>query len=151
MVDVSQVAPPMMRRELRPAKRPLVAPVVAGALLVAGCAAVALVDPRRGPTICPFKLATGLDCPGCGGTRAAHDLMRGDLVGALDHNVLAVIAIPLILWGLFTWLTSVLGGPKLSTFSPSTRWTVAAVVVLLAFWVVRNLSLAPFHWLYSGT
>ncbi len=129
----------------------MAAPILAGALLVAGCAVAGLVDPRGGPTICPFKLATGLDCPGCGGTRAAHDLMRGDLLGALDHNVLAVIAFPLILWGLFTWLTSALGGRKLPTFSPSTRVTVIAVVVLVTFWVVRNLSYAPFHWLGSGT
>jgi Protein of unknown function (DUF2752) len=151
MIDVTQVTPRAVRTEPQPVKRPVIAPLVAGVALVMGCAVVGIVDPRGGPTICPFKLATGLDCPGCGGTRAAHDLMRGDLIGALDHNVLAVIAIPLILWGLFTWLTSALGGPKLRTFSPSTRWTVVAVVVLVAFWVVRNLSFAPFHWLYSGT
>ena len=132
-------------------ERPVFAPLVAGSLLVAGCVIVGLVDPRGGPTICPFKLATGHDCPGCGGTRAAHDLMRGDLLGALDHNVLAVLALPLILWGLFTGLTSALGGPKLRTFAPSTGWTVVGVVVLITFWVVRNLSFAPFHWLYSGT
>lgn len=148
---MSQWASTTVRTEPSPVKRPVLAPLVAGAALVAGCAVVGIVDPSRGPTICPFKLATGLDCPGCGGTRAAHDLVRGDLVGALDHNVLAVIAIPLILWGLFTWLTSALGGPKLRTFTPSTRWTVVAVVVLVVFWVVRNLSFAPSQWLYSGT
>lgn len=131
--------------------RPMMAPIVAAALLAAGCAAVGIVDPRGGPTICPFKLATGLDCPGCGGTRAAHDLMRGNLVGALDHNVLAVLAIPLILWALFAGLTGALGGPKLRTWSPSARWTTVGVVVLLTFWVVRNLPYPPFHWLYSGT
>ena len=65
--------------------------------------------------------------------------------------MLAVLAIPLILWGLFTGLTSALGGPKLRTFSPSTGWTIVGVVVLLTFWIVRNLPYAPFHWLYSGT
>jgi hypothetical protein len=148
---VSQWASTTVGTEPSPVKRPVLAPLVAGAALVAGCAVVGIVDPNRGPTICPFKLATGLDCPGCGGTRAAHDLVRGDLLGALDHNVLAVIAIPLIFWGLFTWFTSAFGGPKLRTFTPSIRWTVVAVVVLVAFWVVRNLSFAPFQWLYSGT
>jgi hypothetical protein len=128
----------------------LLAPIAAAGLLAAGCAVVGIVDPGRGPTTCPFKIATGLDCPGCGGTRAAHDLVRGNLVGALDHNVLAVLAFPLILWGLYRWLTGALGGPRLRTFSPSARWTAVAVVVLLTFWVVRNLSYAPFEWLYSG-
>ncbi len=142
---------PEVREPARPVRRPLIAPIIAGGVLVFGCVVVGIVDPRGGPTICPFKLATGLDCPGCGGTRAAHDLMRGNLVGALDHNVLAVLAFPFILWGVFTWLTGAFGGPKLRTWSPSTRWTAVAVLVLLVFWVVRNLSYPPFHWLGSGT
>jgi hypothetical protein len=127
------------------------APVAAGAVLLGGCVALAVVDPAAGPTICPFKLATGLDCPGCGGTRAAHSLVRGDMIGALDANVLAVLALPLIAWGLFTWLTRAFGGPRLRTFTPSPVLTTLGVVVLVAFWVVRNLSGAPFDWLNSGT
>jgi hypothetical protein len=151
MDAVSRTMPATVSTTDPPVPRPLLAPFLAGAALLVGCAVVGIVDPTRGPTICPFKLATGLDCPGCGGTRAAHDLVRGDLLGALDQNVLAVLAIPLILWGLFAWLTSSLGGPELRTWTPSTRWTIVAVVVLVAFWVVRNLSFAPFDWLYSGT
>jgi hypothetical protein len=151
MFGVTQEAPTTVRAGPSPVKRPVIAPIVAGSLLVAGCVIVGIVDPRGGPTICPFKLATGLDCPGCGGTRAAHDLMRGDLLGALDHNVLAVLAIPLILWGLFAGLTSALGGTKLQTWTPPTRVIAVAVVALLTFWVVRNLPYEPFHWLYSGT
>jgi hypothetical protein len=151
MVVVPQTVATTVATAELPVSRPRLAPALAGIALVAGCAIVGLVDPRGGPTICPFKLATGLDCPGCGGTRAAHDLMRGNLVTALDHNVLAVLAFPLILWALFAWLTGALGGPRLRTWTPSHRWTAVAVVVLLAFWVVRNLSFAPFQWLSSGT
>lgn len=110
----------------------------------------AAVDPAGGPTICPFKLATGLDCPGCGGTRALHKLLTGHLVAALDFNVLAVLAFPFILWGLFAWFTRAFGGPSWRGFSLSNRWTAVAVVVLLAFWVVRNVPGTPLSWLGTG-
>lgn len=130
--------------------RPVVGPLAAAGVLLAGCVGLAVVDPSHGPTICPFKLATGLDCPGCGGTRALHSLLRGDLVAAIDHNVLAVLAFPLIVWGLFATLTRAFGGPKIRTLDPPHWLTAVAVVALVAFWVVRNLP-GPFHWMYSGT
>lgn len=126
------------------------APLMAAAVLAAGCAVSAMVDPTSGPTICPFKIATGLDCPGCGGTRAAHALFRGDLVAAASHNVVALIAIPLILWGAFAGLTRAFGGKVIRTYAPSLPVTFSALGVVLTFWVVRNLSIAPFDWLYSG-
>jgi hypothetical protein len=123
------------------------APIVAGALLLGGCVGLALVDPTHGPTICPFKLATGLDCPGCGGTRAAHELLTGHLGRALDYNALAVVALPFIAWALFVVIVAALGGPKLPQISLSKRWTYVGVAVILVFWVVRNLPIAPFNWL----
>jgi hypothetical protein len=133
-----------------PALRSKAAPWIAGGLLLSGCVALALVDPSHGPPICPFKALTGLDCPGCGGTRAAHSLFSGHLGEALNHNVLAVIAMPVLLWAIFVELTKLLGGPRWRGFSLSPRWTAVAVVVLAVFWVVRNLPIAPFNWLGSG-
>jgi hypothetical protein len=130
---------------------PVAAPVAAGGLLLAGCAALAVVDPSGGPTICPFKLLTGLDCPGCGGTRAAHQLFTGHLGAAADLNVLALVGIPLVLAALFVSLTAAFGGPRWRSFTFSSTWTRVALVVVAVFWVVRNLPGAPFDWLGTGT
>ncbi len=46
---------------------------------------------------CPVHAATGLWCPGCGGTRAARALIRCDVPAALDAHPLAVAALPLVL------------------------------------------------------
>ena len=43
--------------------------------------------------LCPFKGMTGLPCPLCGGTRAAHALLRGDLAATLYLNPLAIPAV----------------------------------------------------------
>ena len=127
------------------------APYLAGGLLLGGCVALALVDPSDGPTVCPFKAATGLDCPGCGGTRAVHQLFTGHLGAALSFNVLAVLALPFILWGLFASLTAMLGGPRWRAISLPPQWTRVALVAVAVFWVLRNLPPAPFSWLGTGT
>lgn len=54
-----------------------------------------------GPTVCPFALATGTACPGCGMTRAAAHLIRGDWVTAIDYHPLVplVAALSIAAWG----------------------------------------------------
>ncbi len=42
---------------------------------------------------CPFHALTGMPCPGCGATRAALALARGDVAGALAWNPLATLAL----------------------------------------------------------
>ena len=133
------------------AARSRLAPWIAGGALLGGCVALAVVDPSHGPPVCPFKAVTGLDCPGCGGTRAAHQLFTGHLGAALSYNALAVFALPFIVWGLFVSLTAMLGGPRWRVPSLSPRWTQTAAVVLLAFWVLRNIPVAPFQWLGTGS
>ncbi len=132
-------------------RRPYAAPVMAGGLMAAGCVALALVDPAGGPPICPFKAMTGLDCPGCGGTRAVHQLLNGQLMAALDLNVLAVLVLPLLAWAAFVSLTRGFGGPRWPMLRVSRGWLVGALVVVIAFATLRNLSVQPFSWLGTGT
>jgi len=43
---------------------------------------------------CPLFALTGLQCAGCGATRALHLLLHGDFAGALAQNPLLFIAVP---------------------------------------------------------
>ena len=43
---------------------------------------------------CPFKLITGLSCPGCGFQRALHALLHGKLLEAARYNLYLVYAGP---------------------------------------------------------
>lgn len=127
--------------------RPHAAPLLAGAALVSGCVALGLIDPTGGPPLCPFKAMTGLDCPGCGTTRAAHQLLNGNVMAALDLNVLAIVVLPLLAWWGFVALTRAFGGPAWRTPTPSRLGALAAVVAVALFGVLRNLPVAPFNWL----
>ena len=40
---------------------------------------------------CPFKFATGFDCPGCGSQRALHALLHGEFIQAFSYNPLPVV------------------------------------------------------------
>jgi hypothetical protein len=57
-----------------------------GAALVAA----AVIPERsiaRGPVLCPFRLLTGLPCPGCGLTRSWVGLAHGDFGAAFANNL----------------------------------------------------------------
>jgi hypothetical protein len=103
---------------------------------------LALVDPNQPghyPT-CPVKALTGLDCPGCGSLRALHDLAHGNVMGALGHNVLLVVWLPVVVLAGMRWAT----GRTLQAWllARHTGWAAFAVVTCWA--VLRNL---PFPFL----
>jgi hypothetical protein len=129
----------------------------AGALAVgalAGCAVVALADPAEAgiyPT-CPTHALLGVDCPACGTLRGLHAALRGDVLGALDHNLLLLVALPfgLLLWG--RWVLEATGSP--SRGPQPLRWPAwvvpVVVTVLVAFAILRNLPISSLVWLDSA-
>ncbi|MDP3892407.1 DUF2752 domain-containing protein [Nocardioides sp.] len=113
--------------------------------------ALRLRDPHESGSwgVCPFRALTGLDCPGCGGLRAVNDLTHLDLAAAASSNLLVVLVVPLAIavWG--WWLVVRWRGVPLppSVEAASLRWGVVAMVVLVAFAVLRNLP--GLEWLSS--
>jgi hypothetical protein len=146
--DASPAASSAGRLLGRVATRP---PVLLAALALAGTATVAAVDPGEPghyPT-CPFLAVTGLWCPGCGGLRAVHALTRGDVGAALGYNALLVLALPVlaVLWVRWARRDLRTGGSRPTGTATAggilppvpTYVLVALVVLVLAFWVARNL------------
>jgi hypothetical protein len=117
------------------------APIRAACGLVAATACVAAVDPaeRMVPPPCPFLAATGWWCPGCGMTRATHQLVHGDVAGALQYNALLpfVLALITLLW--VGWYARSVG-VKAPLRRRVPAWAPAAGIgVAVAFAVLRNL------------
>lgn len=148
------VAPPRHRSPVAAAAglHPTAAPLAVAGLAVAVCTVLAVVDPEDRTLWtprCPFRAATGLDCPGCGGTRALTALFRGDPLLAVSHNLLTVLLLPLLVWGWTGWLRHRAGRrttrPDIPTWA---AWTLAIGVP--AFMLLRNLPWAPLAWLGSG-
>lgn len=128
----------------RPRSRRLLAPLgtLAGSVLALGyLAAVDPNEPGHYP-LCPTRALFGVDCPGCGLLRGTHDLVTGDIRGALDHNVLIVVLVPLaiVLW--VRWFQRAWRGETPAvTFAQFRRRNailVVSLVAILVFGVVRN-------------
>jgi hypothetical protein len=69
---------------------------VGGLAIVAVLAVLYLLNPVEQPLMpkCPFKLLTGLSCPGCGFQRAMHAALHGHWLEALSYNYWFTFALP---------------------------------------------------------
>jgi hypothetical protein len=129
------------------AARRVALPVGVTAVLAAATAYTGIRNPHEPGFFpsCVFYSASGYYCPGCGGLRAVHDLVNGDLAGALQMNPLVVLGvIPAGIFLIGWWLLSVTTDRVRPLHIPT--WVGIAIPVALgAYWVVRNLEpFAPY-------
>lgn len=116
--------------------------LAAGLLVVsAGVAILYFFDPATSGffPVCALHQLTGLQCPGCGGLRAAHQLLHGHLGAAWRLNPLAVVILPAaLLLCLSEWMRRRMGCQEPEPIlRASFGWTAAAALV--AFGILRNL------------
>jgi hypothetical protein len=93
---------------------------------------------------CMFRTITGFACPGCGSTRALHQLLHGHIGNAFVLNPLLLIALPILLYVLVRHTSWAISGA-----APEGNKLPAPIIygiffALVIFWVVRNTSIYPF-------
>ena len=88
---------------------------------------------------CLFKLATGLDCPGCGTTRALYQLLHGNVEAAFRFNPMLFVLFAVVLCA----LPSILRG-RMPRFVERPWFGWSALIVLTSYWIFRNTPLYPF-------
>jgi hypothetical protein len=120
--------------------RPIVAILGVSAILLLGL--LWWFDPAKANLpLCSFHTLTGFDCPGCGATRATHELLHGHLMAAWHYNALWVLSLPVALYVTVSELRVSMGRRPLPGDLPRRIWfwlpMIAAAVV---FSVVRNLN-----------
>lgn len=101
--------------------------------VILALSAAYFVDPEKlRVPLCPLHALTGLWCPTCGVTRAAHQLLHGHVAAALRFNPLLVVLLPVAAVGAWRgWLRR-----------PAVGWMLLTVVVL--FGIIRNVPVEPF-------
>ena len=142
-VDPDRVVQPAIV-DSRPRWRRLMAPGLTAVAVGAAAAYVGSVNPNESGhyPLCPTRWFLGIDCPGCGMLRGTYSLCHGDVVGAVDNNILLILVIPfaVVLW--VRWVMRAWKGttPALTAHQASvrTRWTIGVLVAILIFGVVRN-------------
>ena len=122
---------------------------VVGGLFAGGLALSALYATTGIGVPCPFLALTGWQCPLCGGTRMGAALLHGDLAAAYGFNPLALVALTVLGVLAAVWVVEIAGGPatrpphRLSARLrrvPAVAWLVLALVLAVAYTVLRNLS-----------
>ena len=88
---------------------------------------------------CMFRKMTGLECPGCGTTRALHHLLHGRVDEAFRLNPMLFVLIAVALFALPSLLR---GRQPAFLMKPWFAWS--AFVVLMSYWIVRNTPIYPF-------
>jgi hypothetical protein len=94
---------------------------------------------------CLFHKTTGLYCPGCGGQRAVHQLLHGNIHQAAHYNLLLVLSLPLLVWSGVLYIRNAFAREKrqmLFLYYPLTTRFLLAVILL--FWILRNIPFSPF-------
>lgn len=105
---------------------------VAGAFVVAGLAA----SDDDGPVLCVFRRCSGGYCPGCGLTRSAGALIRGDVAGSWARHPYLPLLVGQVVLALGLWQ---LGSTRVrATLSRSfNAMLFVNTVVLITIWIAR--------------
>jgi hypothetical protein len=93
---------------------------------------------------CPFHTLTGFNCPGCGTTRALHQLLHGNVVTAFELNPLTILLLPVLAWALALFTRSAITGRAMPEVSLPPKLVWLSVFIVFGFWVFRNTPLYPF-------
>jgi hypothetical protein len=119
-------------------------------LAAAGLAALAAAfaaSPARiegGPVVCPFRLATGLPCPGCGLTRSWVYIAHGDFGDAARANPFGYLTMAAAVAIIGLTITALVRGRPIPSLSPAVRSKpfLAVLGTWLVFAVVRIVVVA---------
>lgn len=95
---------------------------------------------------CPFHHLTGLYCPGCETLRAIHQLLQGRFGQAFAYNPILIVLTPVI--GMLIYERYNADNFRLISSSPKLHWVI--FIILMAYWILRNIPFVPFSYLAPG-
>jgi len=116
-------------------------------VIALGSAGVAgfLFDPVKSNffPVCPLYSLTGFACPGCGLTRGFHALFHGDVITALDFNLLLPIWAVIIGYVFVSLVLLAIRGRGLPMWPSYPKFLWAFMIALVGFGVLRNIPVWP--------
>ena len=114
--------------------------VVAGLVMLVFGFIYCALDPSTSDAFprCSFLSLTGYKCPGCGGQRAVHALLNGDVAGAFRFNALLMIAVPWMGLCLFAESRRTRNPRLYARLNPELLMSLF-LALTLSWWLLRNI------------
>ncbi len=111
-----------------------------GLLMMTALITLFLCEPHGQPFYpqCGLYVATGLACLSCGGLRAAHQLLHGNLSAAFALNPLFMVLISVVGWLLVNQAGRKVFGRPWSPPFQHRAWILLLVTLVVVFFVTRN-------------
>ena len=115
-------------------------------LLIAGAVYLFIFEPGRTGFFLPclFRLMTDFNCPGCGTTRARHEIMHGHFQSAFMLNPLLLLSLPFLLAAFLRYSVTVMRGRIPRKNALPAPYIYAIFFVIAGFWIFRNTPIYPF-------
>ena len=89
-----------------------------------------------------FRELTGFYCPGCGATRALHELLHGNIQSALTLNPLLIIFMPYFIYLFFN--TYVFSNKVVIKNHLNNKNIAIIIIIFLIYGFIRNIPIYPF-------
>jgi hypothetical protein len=94
---------------------------------------------------CPLYVTTGIYCPGCGSQRATHYLLNLNFIGVVKQNVLYILGLCVIVYHFLIIAINAVLKKRIYNYIYHPKTPLIILIIVLLFWVLRNLPFAPFH------
>ena len=93
---------------------------------------------------CPIYATTSFYCPGCGSQRALHDFLHLNIKGVLGHNILFLFGILILIYDITIKILNRYFHKSINNLLNHKRTPIIILIVIILFWIVRNISIYPF-------
>jgi hypothetical protein len=115
-------------------------------LMIAGAVYLFIFEPGRSGffPVCVFRWLTGLTCPGCGTTRALHEITHGHFKAAFMLNPLLFLASPFLIYAFLRYSVIVMRGGMPRRNALAAPYIYAIFYIVVGFWIFRNTPFYPF-------
>lgn len=91
------------------------------------------------PIPCLFHQITGLQCPGCGNTRAVLALLELDIMRALSYNYLFPVCLFYLCFVYIRCSVAYYQTGKFTYRTPAPAMDIAILSLLVIWWIIRNI------------
>ncbi len=97
-------------------------------------------------SFCPFKMLTGLPCPGCGITKSLVAIYQGEFLKSLQFHIFGILVMALCWIGIGTLTTEIITKKEYFNhilYSKKIAYTLAVILIIyhivrLSFFIYQN-------------